>query len=210
VRAARDPSAVIALLALAGCRIHEPFACTLDAHCGAGGRCEPVGYCSFPDAACADGRRYDELARDELAGRCVSLTCPASYAGQLQGSGSRYRVVDQPAPWLDAQRDCADDGAGTHLAVVGSELERSGLRTLFQDDLWIGFSDRVAEGSFRWVTGASSAFTGWASGQPDGQDASQDCVEQKHMMQSWHDQPCTDLLAYVCECDGVAADPATY
>lgn len=204
--------AVVALLALAlaACRIHDPFSCALDEHCGPSGRCEPVGYCSFPDDACAGGRRYDELAGGDLGGRCLSLECPASYAAIIPDSGSRYRVVDQPLPWTDAQRDCADDGGGTHLVTIGSELERSGVRTLFGDDVWIGLSDRVTEGTFRWVAGAASPFTAWAGGQPDDATGDEDCVEQKRMMSGWHDEPCTELRAYVCECDGVASNPAAY
>jgi hypothetical protein len=212
VQAALTPSVVIALLALPACRIHETFACTLDEHCGASGRCEPAGYCSFPDGACAEGRRYDEHAGADLAGRCVSSpACPASYTVLVPGSGSRYRAVTQPASWSAAQGDCEDDGAGAHLAVIGSELERSGAGALVGDDFWIGLSDRVTEGTFRWVTGAATPFTAWAAGQPDEDGGDEDCVEQKRMtMPGWHDQPCTDLLAYVCECDGVSADPAAH
>jgi len=39
---------------------------------GAGGSCEPVGYCSFPDSACGPaGRRYGGLASNGLAGKWV-------------------------------------------------------------------------------------------------------------------------------------------
>jgi hypothetical protein len=205
-------SVVLALLALAACRIDETFPCTLDEHCGASGRCEPAGYCSFPDGACTEGRRYDEHAAAGLAGQCVSSAgCPASYTVMISGSGTRYRAVAQPAAWPAAQADCADDGAGIHLAVIGSELERAGVRSLLDDDVWLGSSDRVEEGRFRWVTGAVSPFTAWASGQPDDGDGSEDCVEQKRAsMPGWHDQPCTDLLAYVCECDGIAPDPTAH
>lgn len=211
VPAATASRSMLALLVLAACRIQETFPCTLDEHCGASGRCEPVGYCSFPDVACNDGRRYDELAGDGLSGRCVSSeSCPASYSATIPGSSSRYRVVAQPAPWRTAQDDCVDDGGGTHLAVVGSELERSGVATLVGDDTWIGLSDRVTEGTFRWVTRAASPFTAWAAGQPADAGGDEDCVEQKFMMAGWRDQPCTEPLAYVCECDGIASDPATY
>lgn len=207
-----NPGAAIALLALAACRIHETFPCALDEHCGPSGQCEPAGYCSFPDGACAEGRRYDELAGADLAGRCVSSAgCPASYTATVPGSSARYRAVLQAAPWPAAQEDCADDGVGTHLVVIGSAIERSGVGALIGDDLWIGLSDRVTEGTFRWVTGVASPFTAWAAGQPDGGAGGDDCAEQKHMMMAgWHDQPCEEPLPYVCECDGVAPDPAAY
>jgi hypothetical protein len=202
---------VIAVLVLAACRIQDPFPCTLDEHCGSSGVCEAVGYCSFPDEACPYERRYDDLAGDDLGGQCVDLGCSAGYVATIPGSRSLYRVVDQPVPWLDAQNDCANDGTGTHLVVIGSEPERSGVVGLIQDGVWIGFSDRAGEGTFRWVTRAASTFTAWANGQPDDSNGNEDCTEQKRTMgATWSDQPCTELLAYVCECDGVASDPTAF
>ncbi len=203
---------LVLVLALAACRIHEPFPCALDEHCGPGGRCEPAGFCSFADAACADGRRYDELAGGGHAGQCVtSPACAASYAITLPGGSSRYRTVAAPATWPDAQADCAGDGGGSHLVVIGSDAERTGVGALVGDDFWIGLSDRVAEGTFRAVTPAGSPFTAWAGGQPDDRDGTEDCVEQKRMMMAgWHDVPCTEPLSYVCECDGAASDPSAY
>jgi len=218
VRAAPDPSTAIALFAafalasaLAACRIHEPFSCGLDEHCGPGGRCEPAGFCSFGDGACPSGRRYDELAGDDQAEQCVPvLVCPASYAAMLPGSNSRYRAVGPALSWLGAEQDCADDGQGTHLIVIGSETERSGLRSLLDDDVWIGYSDRVAEDEFRWVTGVDLPFEAWASGRPDDANGDEDCAQQKRRSGEWDDQSCTDLYLYVCECDGFAPDPAAF
>ncbi len=210
MRAVPAPTPLSVLLALAACRIEDPFPCTLDEHCGANGLCESAGYCSFPDDACADGRRYDELADGDLAGQCVDLGCAAGYTAAIPGNRSRYRVVAQPAPWLDAQNDCGDDGAATHLVVLGTEQERTGVVALIGDSVWIGLTDRETEGMFRWVTRAPSTFEAFANGQPDGSTA-EDCVEQKRTMGgAWHDQPCTLPFGYVCECDGVAADPTAF
>jgi cysteine-rich repeat protein len=53
----------------------QPYICNDDAQCtsgGAEGRCEDIGYCSYPDGDCDSGRRFGELAA-ELAGQCTSL-----------------------------------------------------------------------------------------------------------------------------------------
>ena len=57
-----------------GCADPAVFACVSDEQCGAVGRCEASGYCSFPDAACESGRRYAPLSREDLAGTCVPLS----------------------------------------------------------------------------------------------------------------------------------------
>jgi hypothetical protein len=56
-----------------GCRASEGFACQSDDDCAGadGGRCEPIGFCSFPDEDCGSGRRYGRWAGDELASSCV-------------------------------------------------------------------------------------------------------------------------------------------
>jgi hypothetical protein len=196
---------VTVLVAFASaCRFEEPFACSADAQCGAGGRCEAVGYCSFPDSACSAGRRFDELAPGELASECVEtvLQCPSTYAVSFAATSSRYRLAP-PASWTAARADCADDGMFAHLAVIESDAERLELAAMIADDVWIGFSDRELEGSFRWVTGSPSTFTMWSAGQPEDSDGTEDCVEQKGLSRLWFDQPCDELLAYACECDGV-------
>ena len=53
-----------------GCLRSVAFHCDTGADCGTGGVCEPVGYCSFADPDCGNGRRYGELAGD-LANQCV-------------------------------------------------------------------------------------------------------------------------------------------
>lgn len=57
----------------AGCGVPS-FACMTDNQCRSGsesGRCEPNGFCSFPDPTCTSGYRYGDHARDPLAGKCV-------------------------------------------------------------------------------------------------------------------------------------------
>lgn len=58
-------------LAVVACGPPPVFTCQTDASCGEEGRCEPIGYCSFPDADCASGRRYGALASGKLANECV-------------------------------------------------------------------------------------------------------------------------------------------
>ena len=55
-----------------GCGSPGAFECQSDAQCG-NGRCEPSGWCSFPDDACDSGSRYGGLAGDGLAGECVPV-----------------------------------------------------------------------------------------------------------------------------------------
>jgi hypothetical protein len=63
---------LIALAATVGCLRQTAFHCETDADCGSG-TCEVVGYCSFADSECPDGRRYGELSGPH-AGKCIGAT----------------------------------------------------------------------------------------------------------------------------------------
>ncbi len=63
--------AMIAALLAMGCPSSGTFVCLDDAECGAQGQCEAPGFCSFPDDQCPSGRRYEPLAGEGLASRCV-------------------------------------------------------------------------------------------------------------------------------------------
>lgn len=61
-------------LAQISCSPIGPFACSGDAGCqadGRDGRCEAVGYCSYPDDTCDSGRRFSGFAAEEFSRGCV-------------------------------------------------------------------------------------------------------------------------------------------
>lgn len=61
---------------LGACFDVAPYACDGDAQCQRGafaGTCEGIGYCSYPDTTCEDGRRWGPHAGDGLADRCLDI-----------------------------------------------------------------------------------------------------------------------------------------
>ncbi|MEM6992409.1 MAG: LamG domain-containing protein [Myxococcota bacterium] len=68
-------AAVAVLGALCGCQGGSAFACQEDIQCEANGqmgRCEGIGFCSFPDDDCPSGFSYGRLAGG-LAGKCTPV-----------------------------------------------------------------------------------------------------------------------------------------
>ena len=64
----------LGLVAGAGCYEERSFLCEADRQCnldGVRGKCQPTGYCSYPDLECGSKYRYEEHADDDLAGQCV-------------------------------------------------------------------------------------------------------------------------------------------
>jgi hypothetical protein len=67
--------AIVVVVGLAGCFKPAAFPCDVDADCGPGGTCEPVGFCSFVDATCSSGRRFGE-ASGSFSNQCVGAGVP--------------------------------------------------------------------------------------------------------------------------------------
>jgi hypothetical protein len=78
------------LASWSGCASPGVFACVADDQCGEHGRCEAVGYCSFPDDACDSGRRYAPHSHEKLAGKCV----PTDDASDGSSSGTSHGSVE--------------------------------------------------------------------------------------------------------------------
>ncbi len=73
--------------ATAGCA-GPTFSCSDDAACGAEGRCEVGGWCSFPDSECGSGRRYAKFSGDGVGGLCVDTAAQDSDGPGTQGTQS--------------------------------------------------------------------------------------------------------------------------
>jgi hypothetical protein len=212
-------------LALAGCLRETQFQCSTSADCGANGTCEAVGFCSFADPACPDGRRFGELSGPH-AGQCVGTTtvgdggvdtptgdgsqagCPAGYAALPGVSGREYRVIATERMWT-AQRDaCAADGSNTYLAVPDDLAELTAIVTAGNTNLlWVGINDMQTEGTY--VTTAGGTFPAdsplWAPDEPDnrrlgGGGNNADCVISLMGSVRLADDDCSRNRAAVCEC----------
>jgi hypothetical protein len=120
-------------------------------------------------------------------------------------------------PWLAAEAACETEGA--HLATIDGVPEHSVLHTLSGDaavtEVWIGYSDRVTEGTFRWVSAGGLDPAGdmcfFGPGGPVN-PAGDDCVVQEaaNACGDWFVRDCNLTRPYICERDGHAATPAAY
>ncbi len=98
------------MLALWGCGASSTFECADSAQCRIGtgiGTCQPTGFCSFVDASCATGQRYDPTAGGGLGGACVTTGDQ-----DTDGDGVRDDVDNCPAISNEGQLDTDTDGRG--------------------------------------------------------------------------------------------------
>jgi hypothetical protein len=122
--------------------------------------------------------------------------CGAGYA--LAANGGYYRLSSVAASWATAHQDCTDDGAGTHLAVLGTPEESTLASSLVPlgTSIWIGLQDLDENGVWRWVTGEIPAYAGWEGDEPDGPL----CADVQRSR--WDADDCGTAYLYLCECDG--------
>ncbi|MCC6995209.1 MAG: DNRLRE domain-containing protein [Deltaproteobacteria bacterium] len=143
MRGVFGPFALV-LLSVAACSEVRPFRCQVTEQCGAGGRCEPEGYCSFVDPDCGSGRRFGEQSPGALANLCVGAGT-GSDAGSADADDS-LEMPPQPAQadtFIDQNTPGMPHGNPHTLRIDAEPLQRGLLR--FEPTLPAGAELRRAE-----------------------------------------------------------------
>ena len=81
-------------------------------------------------------------------------------------NGHTY-LLTTTGTWQEAQAQA--QSLGGNLVTVNNQGEQDWLVTTFggSERLWIGFTDEVTEGQFKWVNGETSTYTNWFPGEPN-------------------------------------------
>jgi hypothetical protein len=117
------------------------------------------------------------------------------YMGSL--NGSQYYCSTSTASWLDAKNNCASNGG--YLVSINSHEENQYLASILTlQSAWIGLSDHLNEGHFKWTNGDNLSYTNWAAGQPNNYYNNQDYVEMLSDGK-WNDQYNHYKLEYIME-----------
>jgi hypothetical protein len=112
---------------------------------------------------------------------------------QNYGGHSYYRSTGS-ATWTTARTNCSNMGG--HLVTITSSGEQNFLYALWPSG-WIGLTDEVTEGTWRWVTGETYSYKNWNSGEPNN-SGNEDYV-QFVSNGRWNDLNNNNNLAYVLE-----------
>jgi hypothetical protein len=126
-----------------------------------------------------------------------SRTTPAmpGFTSQQNYNGHSYYRSTSSMTWTAARQACANMGG--YLVTVTTPSENNFIFNLWSDG-WIGLTDEVVEGQWRWVTGEPYTWGNWNSGEPN--NAGNEDYTQFVSNGKWNDLPNTSL-PYVLEFD---------
>jgi|GEM_PF-1500254 len=82
-------------------------------------------------------------------------------------NGHTYQLT-KAGTWTEAQAEA--QSLGGNLVTINDQAEQDWLISTFQNVdewLWIGYTDQEAEGIWKWISGETSTYTHWSSGEPN-------------------------------------------
>ncbi|MDJ0506560.1 MAG: lectin-like protein, partial [Nostocales cyanobacterium LE14-WE12] len=86
-----------------------------------------------------------------------------------------YYFLTPARDWSGAQ--AIAQSAGGNLVTINNQDEQNWLFQRYKSYVWIGLSDHVQEGVWRWVSGEPVTYTNWLPNQPDNWDGIEDFVQ---------------------------------
>ena len=116
------------------------------------------------------------------------------FTNQQNYNGHSYYRSTGNATWTTARTNCSNMGG--HLVTITTSGEQSFIYGLWPSG-WIGLTDEVTEGTWRWVTGETYSYKNWNSGEPNN-SGNEDYV-QFVSNGKWNDLNNNSSLAYVLE-----------
>jgi hypothetical protein len=198
----------------------EGLADTAMTSCGSG-VCA-VDQCALGFGNC-DGLASTGCERDEtMDGSCL----PAPTCVKLSFGDADYYFCPGPATWDQARAACRVQSRGD-LVSIDDIAEGDFVAMTLGFDAWIGASDAVREGLWRWVQNAVPFWSGgaggaallgnfelWGTGEPAGASGTEDCGLVRAADGSWGAEDCAVSHGFVCEeipdrcpADSVKLDP---
>uniref|UniRef100_A0A3P8RNM4 C-type lectin domain-containing protein n=1 Tax=Amphiprion percula TaxID=161767 RepID=A0A3P8RNM4_AMPPE len=142
----------------------------------------------------------DQLQKkvDKMTAKVNDMLCQENWT---KFETSCYFVSTVKKNWTESRQACIAEGAD--LVVIDSRKEQAFVNGILdaRQNAWIGLTDSVQEGVWKWVDGTSVTTTYWQPGQPNSYNRNQDCGEfvQESSLGQWNDDGCFADQVWICE-----------
>ncbi|XP_053335836.1 C-type lectin domain family 4 member E-like isoform X2 [Clarias gariepinus] len=138
--------------------------------------------------------------RDALQNKLTNqVCCPV---GWMWFSTSCYLVSSSINTWEQSRQNCRN--AGADLVIINSREEQEYVSRLGKN-VWIGLTDHLVEGHWKWVDNTPVGTGYWGINEPNngGQRFSnEDCAQvivTNPVTSNWNDIHCNNYIHYLCE-----------
>ncbi|XP_056595843.1 CD209 antigen-like protein C isoform X2 [Triplophysa dalaica] len=141
--------------------------------------------------------------REKLQLEKGGLQKALSHFGWKYFKSSTYSISTVKMNWRVGRQHCIKSEAD--LVVINSKEEMIFVHGLISNlGAWLGLTDTVNEGVWKWVDGKGLTTSYWMKGQPNngGRNGTDDCgviVFGKAVLESWNDSQCNYLSYVICE-----------
>ncbi|XP_035613648.2 CD209 antigen-like protein 2 [Oncorhynchus keta] len=144
-------------------------------------------------------KERDQLQKEKenLKKKIKGRRCPE---GWREFEFSCYYITNEKKTWTQSSEECQEFGAD--LVIINSKEEQVFINGLYQtkNNVWIGLTDSVTEGTWKWVDGTPLTTANWERGQPNGNNGTdQDCGEIWNHSGLWNDEKCSIKNKGICE-----------
>ena len=125
----------------------------------------------------------------------------------LSYNGHYYKIYDiNPASYEVAIEYC--ENLGGHLATIANDDENEILYSYMIScgflNAYFGYTDRLVEGEWKWITDEEISYTNWHSGEPNGQNTKEDYAMfySRYNNSEWNDGDFEyGKVVFICEWD---------
>uniref|UniRef100_A0A287AFT7 C-type lectin domain-containing protein n=1 Tax=Sus scrofa TaxID=9823 RepID=A0A287AFT7_PIG len=144
---------------------------------------------------------YGMLTETSLFLDSVKNCCPLNW---IHFQSSCYFFSTNVMSWTASLKNCSSIGA--HLVVINTQEEQEFLfhAKPKRKEFYIGLTDQVIEGQWKWVDGTpfTTSLSFWDIGEPNNIVSVEDCAtirDSSNPRQSWNDVPCFFNMFRICE-----------
>jgi Ca2+-binding RTX toxin-like protein len=112
-----------------------------------------------------------------------------AFSGPIFSYNNKFYTLSNAGSWTQAQAQAVS--LGGNLVAVNDAAENQFLVNTFggAESLWIGLTDAVTEGAFKWANGEALTYTNWYPGEPNNA-GNEDYVEFNFGSPGkWNDRP---------------------